>query len=79
MESEPPAQHPIPIATLSEGVTFPWGLFVDAKRSLYVANEYGGSVVKYKSGCMGANSDHSIRYFPTTATARRCEVLVRGG
>ena len=59
MLPETPAQHPIPIATITEDVTFPWGLFVDAKRSLYVANEYGGTVVKYKSGTLRPSATYA--------------------
>lgn len=55
---ETPAQHPIPIATITHGVSFPWGLFVDAKQNLYVVNEYGGSVKKYQSGMLKASATY---------------------
>jgi hypothetical protein len=55
---ETPAQHPIPIGTITDGVTDPWGLFVDAQRNLYVVNEYGNSVEKYKSGALRPSSTY---------------------
>lgn len=43
-------QHQAPFARITDGVTNPYGLYIDAKRNLYVANWSDNSVTKYKLG-----------------------------
>lgn len=43
-------QHLAPLARITDGVTNPYGLYIDAKRNLYVANWTYNSVTKYKLG-----------------------------
>jgi hypothetical protein len=48
-----------PIGTISTGVNLPWGLYVDKRRTLYVANQYINTVTAYPSGSTSPRHSYS--------------------
>ncbi|MGC9993550.1 MAG: SMP-30/gluconolactonase/LRE family protein [Candidatus Cybelea sp.] len=47
---EKPEQYQVPFGRLTDGVSFPYGLYIDAKGNLYVCNWNENTVTKYKLG-----------------------------
>jgi hypothetical protein len=45
-------QDPQPIGEITKGVTYAYGLFVDAEKTLYVCNQYHSSVTVYPAGAI---------------------------
>jgi hypothetical protein len=43
-------QHQVPFGRITDGISTPYGLYIDGKHNLYVANWYGNTVTKYKLG-----------------------------
>jgi streptogramin lyase len=43
-------QHQVPFERITDGISTPYGLYIDRKHNLSVANWYGNTVTKYKLG-----------------------------